>query len=171
MDTPLRARMHAREKSLKNFASGSTRQIGPCGHARSAGPSARWGRTINRLQCSGAGIPKSSGVSGDTGDLYWQERAARQAMRDAATLLRVLFEANIKWISTRCGAGWSRARSFFKLAAAGDFMPPQPDQVRYPTYEFAILPGRRSFPGVWNRVEILQRSARQERTAQAWTKA
>ena len=75
-------------------------------------------RTINRLQCSGAGIPKSSGVSGDTGDLYWQERAARQAMRDAATLLRVLFGANIKWISTWCGAGWSRARSFFKLAAA-----------------------------------------------------
>ena len=35
-------------------------------------------------------------------------------------------------------------------------MPPQPDQVRYPTYEFAILPGRRLFPGVWNRVEILQ---------------
>ena len=32
-------------------------------------------------------------------------------MRDAATLLRVLFGANIKWISTRCGAGWSRARS------------------------------------------------------------
>ena len=40
----------AREKSLKNFASGSTRQLshscqvtGPCGHghARSAGPSAR----------------------------------------------------------------------------------------------------------------------------------
>ena len=39
-------------------------------------------------------------------------------MRDAATLLRVLFGANIKSISTRCGAGCSRARSFFKLAAA-----------------------------------------------------
>ena len=27
-------------------------------------------------------------------------------------------------------------------------------RLRCPTYEFAILPGRRSFPGVWNPVEI-----------------
>jgi hypothetical protein len=59
--------------------------------------------------------------SGDTGDLYWQERAARQAMRDAATLLGILFGANIKWISTRCRASWSRDLGIDNDTAA---MPP-----------------------------------------------
>jgi len=71
-------------------------------------------------------------------------------MRDAAALLGVLFEANIKWISSR-----SEPRPFVLSSSPLPSsamritlpLPPQPDQVRLPKYVFAILPGR---------VEILQ---------------
>jgi hypothetical protein len=112
----------AREKSLKNFASGSTRRTAPQLPSNwSLWPRPEC-RTASEMACGliAGRVParesrKSSGVQSGGPLATYIGKSVRLGKLCAPTLPEVLFGA-IKRISTWCRAGWSRARSFVQAS-------------------------------------------------------